>query len=337
MVNDSRRTRAILAVLLLVSLALITLDFRGGESSPLRGLRAFGTAVFGPIERGTARAFSPLVNVIEGVTQGVSARRRVTALERENQQLRQQVRDGQLNRDRAAQLDRLLHTAGLGGYRVQAAQVISAGHGFEETVTIDVGSRDGIRTDMTVLTGDGLVGRIVRVGASTSVARLITDASSSTGGRLEGSKEIGIIQGAGGRGFRSAGATPLRFQLLAPGVALTPGQRVVSFGSQGHRPYVPGVPIGTVAEVEKTPGSLTRTAIVRPFVRFTALDVVGVVVGAPKRDPRDDVLPPRPSPPPSPSPSPGATASPSAGASPSPGASASPSLSSRRRDHEPDR
>jgi rod shape-determining protein MreC len=315
MVNDSRRTRAILAVLLLVSLALITLDFRGGAASPLRGLRQVGAAIFGPVERGVAGAVRPVADFVQGVTGGPSALRRAEALERENQRLREQLRSGQIDRDRAGQLDRLLHSAGLGGYKIQPAQVVSAGQGFEETVTIDVGHHDGIRPDMTVLTGEGLVGRVIRVGPATSIVLLLTDASSSMGGRLEDSKEIGIVQGAGRRGIAVDGAAPLRFHLLDPGASLTPGQRVVSFGSRGSQPYVPGVPIGTVAKVEQTPGSLTRTAVLNPFVRFTGLDVVGVVVTSPKKDPRDAVLPPRPTP--SPSPSPSSTATPRPSPSPS--------------------
>lgn len=305
--NDTRRTRAVLAVLLLVSLALITLDFRGGAASPLRGLREMGAAVFGPVERGTANVVHPVASALGTITGGWGATRRARELERENQQLREQLRAGQLDRSRSDQLDRLLRTAGLGGYRVRAAEVISAGHGFEETVTLDVGSQHGIRRDMTVITGDGLVGRVIRVGHATSVVLLITDASSSTGGRMESSKEIGIVQGSGRRGLGADGNTPLRFHLLDPGASLVPGQRVVSFGSQGGQPYVAGVPIGTVTSVQQTPGTLTRTAVLRPFVRFTALDVVGVVVASPKQDPRDAVLPPRPAPP---TPSPTGTPSP---------------------------
>jgi rod shape-determining protein MreC len=75
------------------------------------------------------------------------------------------------------------------------------------------------------------------------------------------------------------------------------GRRIVSFGSQQSKPYVPGVPIGVVERVDNTPGEVTRTAYARPFTDFSALDVVGVVVAAPKRDPRDAVLPPKPPPP----------------------------------------
>jgi rod shape-determining protein MreC len=295
-VNDTRRTRAVLGVLLLVSLTLITIDYRGGAHSPLRGLRAFGEAVFGPIEGAAAAVVRPVGHAFATITGAPGAHRRIQRLERENARLRQQLRAERMDRGRAQQLDRLLGTAGLGGYRIVTAEVISAGEGLEETVTIDVGSSDGVRPDMTVITGDGLVGRVTRVGPNTATVLLITDAASSVGGRLEGSNEIGIVQGGG----RSGGST-LSFQLLDSNAPIQVGQRIVSFGSDGDRPYVPGVPIGTVTRIERTPGTLTRTAQVRPFVRYSTLDVVGVVVAPPKKNPRDAVLPPKPSPPPRPS------------------------------------
>jgi rod shape-determining protein MreC len=192
----------------------------------------------------------------------------------------------------------------MGGYKIRAAQVISAGQGFEDTVTIDVGGRSGIKPDMTVISAAGLVGRVTRVGPATSTVLLATDQTSSIGSRLEASKEIGIVQGRGRRGLGGGGDTPLRFQLLDAAAPIKVGQRIVTLGSQGQRPYVPGVPIGEVARIEKATGGLTRTAYVRPFVRFTSLDVVGVVVAPPKTDPRDAVLPPKPKPTPTATPSP---------------------------------
>lgn len=83
----------------------------------------------------------------------------------------------------------------------------------------------------------------------------------------------------------------VRFRLLDSTAPIIPGHRIVSFGSQRGAPYVAGVPIGVVERVEATPGELTRIAYARPYADLTALDVVGVVVQAPRRDPRDTVLP----------------------------------------------
>ena len=160
--------------------------------------------------------------------------------------------------------------------------------------------RDGVRADQTVLNEAGLVGRVIQAGPDTSTVLLATDASSAVGCRLEGSQEIGVVRGTG-KSLSAQGG--LQVELLDANAALQAGQRIVTLGSVGGHPYVPGVPIGVVSQVESTPGALTRMAIVRPFVQFTALDVVGVVVVAPRHNPRDSVLPPTPSPSPSPSPS----------------------------------
>jgi rod shape-determining protein MreC len=336
-VNDTRRTRTVLGVLLLLAIALITIDYRGGDHSPLRGLRGVGASIFGPIESVAAAVVHPIGDTIGAFADAPGAQRRADRLEKENQRLREQLRAQKLDAARADQLDRLLGAAGLGGYKVVAARVISAGQGFEDTVTLDVGTSSGVRRDMTVMTGDGLVGRVTRVGPSTATVLLATDADSSIGGRLEDSQEIGIVQGLGSRRI-DGGGTPLGFQLLDSNAALEPGQRIVTFGSQGDRPYVSGVPIGVVQRVEKTPGSLTRTAYVTPFVHFSRLDVVGVVVAPPKTDPHDAVLPPRPTPTASPTATPtgsptGTPAPGAAGATPNataPTVSGTPTVRTRR-------
>ncbi|WP_026416241.1 rod shape-determining protein MreC [Actinomadura oligospora] len=308
--NDTRRSRMVLAALLVVALAMITIDYRGGDDSPLRGLRGVGEAVFGPVERASASVVRPVGNAVDAITNAPAERRRADRLQRENQRLRDQLRGTQVDQGKSAQLDRLLGAAGLGGYKIVAANVISVGQGLEDTVTIDAGSGSGIRTDMTVMSADGLVGRVTRVGPATATVLLATDVNSTVGARLEDSKEIGIVQGRGRRGLGGGGRTPLRFQLLDANAPMRVGQRLVTLGSQGERPYVPGVPVGMVERIDAPAGGLTRTAYVQPFVHFTSLDVVAVVVAPPKSDPRDAVLPPSPTPsaPPSPaSPSPSAS------------------------------
>ena len=66
------------------------------------------------------------------------------------------------------------------------------------------------------------------------------------------------------------------------------------------RPYVPGVPVGVISQVQNRAGSLTAVALVRPYADLTALNVVGIVVVPPRHDPRYSVLPPKPKPTPTP-------------------------------------
>jgi rod shape-determining protein MreC len=290
--RDTRRTRVLLALLLVTSVSLILIDRRGPENSPLDGVRSFASAVFGPVEQVASAIASPVGDAVDQVGSLGDGTDDASRLERENKALRRDLRTSELARNRAAELDDLLRVAGAGRYRVVPAQVIAVGpaQSFSWTITIDAGTRDGIHPDMTVLNGDGLVGRVKTAGPTTATVLLAVDPDSSVGVRLEGSMEVGFTTGRGGRGQRA-----LDLRLLDGQSTVTRGDRLVSFGSQGDRPYVPGVPVGTVVSVQGTPGSQTRTARVRPYVDFTSLDLVGVVVQPPRTDPRDGVLPPRPS------------------------------------------
>jgi rod shape-determining protein MreC len=289
--RDTGRTRALLALLLFTSVCLITIDYRGGEQSPLNGVRSFAAAVFGPVEQVAAAIASPISGAVDRVGRLGTGTTDAARLAKQNKDLQRKLRTSALARNRAAELDALLKLAGTGRYKVVPAQVIAIGAAqtFSWTVTIDAGTRDGVRPDMTVLDGDGLVGRVKTSGPSTSTVLLAIDPDSSVGVRLEGSMEVGFTTG---QGVHDRSALDLR--LLDGQSTVSAGDRLVSFGSQGDRPYVPGVPVGEVTSVRGTPGSQTRTASVRPYVDFTSLDLVGVVVEPPRTDPRDAVLPPRP-------------------------------------------
>nr|WP_237503189.1 MULTISPECIES: rod shape-determining protein MreC [unclassified Streptomyces] len=298
-----------LVLLVAIAFALITVDIRGGEQSPLDGARQAAASAFGPVESGVARVVDPVGNAVGAVRDSGRRHDRISKLEHENEALKAKLGSSDRNRSRAAELDKILKTAGTGQYAIKGAQVIAIGsaQGFSWTVTIDAGSRDGIRRDMTVLNGDGLVGRVTTVGAGTSTVLLAADPDFTVGTRMEKTNEIGF---ANGQGVRS-----LRVQLLNGRANIKKGDRLVTFGSSKDKPFVPGVPVGKVVRVEPFNGDLTRTLQVRPFVAFSQLDIVGVVVQPPREDPRDTVLPPQPAKP-KPTPTVTVTATPSASVPP---------------------
>jgi rod shape-determining protein MreC len=277
-------------LLVAIAFALITVDIRGGESSPLDGARSAAAAVFGPVENGVASAVNPVGNAIAAVRHSGGRSSQISELERENAQLKQQLGSKDATRARANELDKLLKTAASGQYRVKGAQVIAIGaaQGFSWTVTIDAGSGDGIQRDMTVINGDGLVGRVTTVGPSTSTVLLACDPDFTVGTRLEKTSELGFATGQGNRA--------MRVQLLNGKADVKNGDRLVTFGSQADKPFVPGVPVGKVIKVTPSSGDLTKTIEVQPFVAYTQLDIVGVIVQAPRKDPRDSVLPAKPTP-----------------------------------------
>jgi rod shape-determining protein MreC len=287
-VHDSRRTRLVLTVLLIAAIALITLDFKG-SASPVRNV---GADIFGPVEDVAHDVTDPITSLFDSITGGPSSQSTIASLQRENAELRAELSSAQLSDADEAQLTRLLQLAGRGGYRIIAASVIAAGGDYSDTVTLDVGSNDGIKPNETVLNGSGLVGTVTQVSSDTSTVLLATDATSTVGVRLAGSNQIGDVIGTG---KSMAGSEMLRLTLFDANAVLASGQQLVTFASVGDSPYVPGVPVGTVVSVQPADGSLTQTALVRPFVDFTTLGVVGIVIQGPAHDPRDSVLP-RPAP-----------------------------------------
>lgn len=273
-----------LGVLLLVSVSLILLDLRG--SSAIGGLRSVAAAVIGPVQTAVAAAAAPFVAATQSAlsfgdqdTRNQLAAEQLAAV-KANPQL-------QIDSDRAAaQLDSLLKTAGVGGFTVLPARVVAYGstQSFNGSVTIDAGSGDGITTDMTVMNGDGLVGKVVSVGPTTSTVQLAIDDDSVIGARVVSTGDAGALQGTGN-------PTESIFRLLDPTSPVKEGDQLVTFGSPEGRPYAAGLPLGTVVAMSGEPGQADRVAVVQPAARMGALDVVGVVVVAPRTAPRSAVSP----------------------------------------------
>ena len=298
--RDNRRTRTVLGLLLLVSLTLVVLSLRGGGD----GARDTANGIFGPVENAASAVVRPIRDFVGSISSLGTKDQQIDELQRRVDELTAQANTSESARRRAQELDDLLRLAGAGQYTTVPAQVIAFGptQGFAWTITIDAGSADGLKVDQNVVNGQGLVGRVIRVGPSTSVVALLVDATATVGARIEGSGEVGFLNGTGD-------PRALELQLLDPFAPAQVGDRLVSFGVRGGA-YVPGIPLGTITEVSGTPGQLTRVAKVTPFVDVTTLDVVGVITQAPRTDPRDAVLPPKPTPSPRATPSVGASASP---------------------------
>jgi len=281
----SRRTRIILSILVVASLTFVILDLRGGDG-PFSSARAAVSSVIGGIQSGAATIFSPITGSSEWWSTQMNQSGQIRDLTVENERLNSALVSSANDIARADQLDALLRVAAVGRYRVTPAEVIAVGpaQDFAWTVTIDAGSLDGLEEDMTVINGDGLVGRVLKVYNSTATVVLIVDPESSVGGRVAGSQEIGLVSGTGRQ-------NSLEFQLLDPLGEVNPGDAVVTFGSKDGRPYAPGLPIGEVVDVTGSAGQLARIATVRPFANMSQISVVGVVVKPPREDPRDSVLP----------------------------------------------
>jgi rod shape-determining protein MreC len=270
-----RGPRLLLVLLLLTAFTLTVLDVRAGEGSRFDAVRRGADGVLGPAQRAVGGAARAVGGVFDGGDGQELAR-----LREENARLRSELIRGEAAQRRAAELDALLALKDAGTYTVVPAQVAALGSsfGFERTVTIDAGSRDGVEPGQTVVNGDGLVGRTTRVGPFTSTVLLLTDPGFTVGARLTREGTIGLATGSG--------SAELTYELVEGG-RVKAGDALLTTGSST---FVPGVPIGRVTEVDPA-GALVTTARVEPFVRVGSLDLVGVVTSPPRGTPRVPIPP----------------------------------------------
>ncbi|MGH2809709.1 MAG: rod shape-determining protein MreC, partial [Actinomycetota bacterium] len=150
------------------------------------------------------------------------------------------------------------------------ARVIGVGPSNHEwTAFLDKGSAQGVRESMAVVSSEGLVGRIVLVEENYSKVLMVLDPQHSVGARLTNTGETGAVTGRGDE--------DLRFTLIDPNTRITSGETVVTSGyDKGIFP--PGIPIGRMTRSFTARDGLTKTAYVRPFVRFNRLDTVLVLM-----------------------------------------------------------
>jgi rod shape-determining protein MreC len=290
--GGDNRGRLLIIVLVVTTLFLITLDLRGVQV--INGLRTGTQTALTPVQKVGSWAVSPLRNFISDVTHLGRTRNQIAKLKDENDKLRLKLQDRKVADAQLAQLKSVLNLAGTAGFKIVNAKVISQGSStsFTQTIAIDAGTSSGIQSNMTVLSGYGLVGVVKYAYANSALVQLASDPSFRIGARIAGSQQIGILSGQGTR----KGV----LQLLDNTTTVHKGDALLARGSDNGRPFVPGVPIGEVTSVNNSPGAVTQTADVRFYTNFSTLGVVAVVVSGASADPRDALVPPKPHPTPIP-------------------------------------
>jgi rod shape-determining protein MreC len=254
-------------VLAAVALCFITLDVGG---SALRDAHSGVRGTLGSLYRGTDALLGPARRWVEGVPSAGRQQAAIDRLEQENAQLRGRIAALEADQRTAGRLDGLQQAAASSGRRLLPARVIAygPGQGFDWTVTLGVGSQDGVRAGQTVTDGAGLVGRVLHADSASSVVLLAADPGSGVGVRDLRSGEIGVATGIGADGFT--------FTPLSPNAVVRVGDRLVT-GPNGASSYVAGILVGAVRSV-RTSADGTVRATVRPTASPTAVDLVAVVL-----------------------------------------------------------
>ena len=196
----ARSTRLLVVALVSISLVTITVDYREGTQGPLASLGDGALAVISPLQEVVSKVTHPIGNFFSTLVRLPSIRHERDVLRERVDALETELAEGRADQARLAELEALFGLQESLGNRIEttAAQVIANGvSNFEWTITIDEGSSSGIAVGMPVVSSAGLVGHVVRVGSSSSIVQLIIDPDSSVAGRLDVSRQTGLLSGAG--------------------------------------------------------------------------------------------------------------------------------------------
>jgi len=269
MYRRSTRQRVVLVALLAATATVITLDFRKNPGGPIRRAQDIAVSVVAPLQDGIGKVFRPIGDFLSSLSQ-------IGSLRDENQRLKAELSGLEADRRRFPEVlrenQRLLDLIGQKDWvqgKTVGARVIGTGPSNQEwTIFLDKGAADGISEDMSVVSAEGLVGRVTLAGSYSKV-RLLVDPRHSVGARLTGSGETGVITGSS--------EDDLVFEHIDPATEISDGETVVTSGyDKGVFP--PGIPIGRVTKTQKSRDGLTKTAFVRPFVDFSRLDTVLILL-----------------------------------------------------------
>jgi rod shape-determining protein MreC len=273
-----------LGFLLILALLLVFMDAKA-NFGPINLLRSTVSTISVPLQSTARNIAAPVESFFQDWTEVGSKNQIIKELRQQNSKLRLNLLTLGNSQRELRKLQETMQLAGLGNYRIVPAQVMSIGaaEGFGSTVLLDAGSNDGIKVNMSVISGNGMIGRVQSTTSHTATVVLLTDASSNIGARVAGSGEIGFLSG---RGLNDS----MRLTFIDPKAKVVVGDRLVTYGVSGGI-FSPGLPIGVVTKVETIVGANTKVAYVQPFTNLSQIDLVGVIVSKSKWDPRDSLLP----------------------------------------------
>lgn len=272
-----RRRRAVLALLIVGSFALLTITYGQGSDGMQRGV----SAVFSPIQSVADRALKPARDLVNWFDETFDAKGRNARLHEELEETREQAVGAQAAEAENTQLKKLLELdesgAIPGGYTRVTGRVIGRSPTvWFADVQIDVGSGDGVEVDDPVVNGDGLVGKVAAVTGGSARVTLIADHSSAVGAKIVPSGTQGVLKPSVG----DPGDLILDF--LDSERLVGKGQSVVTSGWRGQgieSDYPPNLPIGEVVEAPLLQQEAQQQVHVRPFADLRDLDIVQVLTG----------------------------------------------------------
>lgn len=273
-----RRRRAVLALLIVSSFALLTFTY--GQSSD--GLQRTVSAIFSPLQTVADRALKPARDLVNWFDQTFDARGENKRLQAELETAREQAVTGKVAMQENGQFRKLLDLDGTGilaasAYKEVTGRVIARSPTvWYSTVTIDLGGGDGVRVDDPVISGDGLVGRIASVSGGSSQVTLLTDHASAVSAKVVPQGVQGVVKPNVGD------PEDLILDFIDSTKRVGVGDMVVTAGwrAQGLASlFPPDLPVGEVTKASIREQEASQQVHLRPYADLRNLDFVQVLTG----------------------------------------------------------
>lgn len=260
----------LIAILLLGILAFVTSADRS-----VSWIESTLGSVIQPVQSFAAKASNGIISFVQKVFKTSDADKELEQLQVRMAQLEQAADENAKLKAENERLKKLLnYVETLENYEYVTAVVTGNSQGvWFETFTINAGRNKGIEKDMPVVCAEGLIGRVIEVGANWSKVTAIIDPSSEVSVMVERTRDIGVVRGS----FSATSDNQLELYFLPSGFDLMPGDKIVTSGMSSIFPKT--ITVGTVSEVTRRSAEGSQSnAIIEPAVDFGHLEEVLVLV-----------------------------------------------------------
>lgn len=268
--EPKRGNPRLLIVLIVLSLVMVTVYFREGDSGPLHTARSVTIEVTAPIARLGTAITSPFRNFGDWLEGFGASRERLTALEEQNEELRARLAELEEARQENERLRELVAFAESQDLARLGANVIRRPVSiWEGVIQLDRGSNDGVQPGMPVIAAQGLVGQVSEVSPNACTVRLLTDQQSGVAALVQSTRATGVIRGS------VSGELSLDFidRALVP----VEGDVVLTSGLGGV--YPAGIVVGDIVAVNDKRGELYPDITVESRVPVDRIEEVLILVG----------------------------------------------------------
>lgn len=264
-------SRVLSVVLVAACVVCMTVYAREGTGGPLHAVQMGVHAMLSPVTSVGVAADNALEGAGSAVSEQAVSDETLAELRAKVEELTQLLTQSEEYRLEAERLQGLLDLKGTYDVDTVTGRVVGRStDAWNQTITLDVGSDDGVETGLTVMGATGVIGQVISTAPGSCTVRLLTDPQSGAAAIVQQSRAEGVVRGS------LEGL--LYLENIAANVPLSVGDVVLTSGLGGS--YVKSLLIGTIVRIDGTAGDGLRTIVVSPNSTNVGLEEAAVVLSA---------------------------------------------------------